>query len=112
LREISPRQTHDISKGVATMVTIGMNYKMLPGKGEVFEKAFANVLEVMKEMEGHSASFLYKDVNDPLSYLIVSDWSSEEAFNGFIQSKKFRDVANWGKENILAGRPTHTVYKQ
>ena len=92
------------------MVTIGMNYKMIPGKEEVFEKAFNSVLAVMNEMEGHSASHLYKDVNDPQSYLIVSDWSSEEAFNGFIQSKKFRDVANWGKENILAGRPRHTTY--
>jgi len=93
------------------MVTIGMNYKMIPGKEEVFEKAFANVLKVMEEMEGHTKSFLYKDVNDPQSYLIVSDWSSEEAFNGFIQSEKFRNVANWGKENILAGRPSHTVYR-
>lgn len=94
------------------MVTIGMNYKMIPGKEKIFEDAFANVLNVMNEMEGHSESFLYKDVNDPQSYLIVSDWSSEEAFNGFIQSEKFKNVVNWGKENILAGRPTHTVYRK
>jgi heme-degrading monooxygenase HmoA len=94
------------------MVTIGMNYKMIPGKEQVFEDAFAKVLKVMNEMEGHSESFLYKDVNDPQSYLIVSDWSSEEAFNGFMQSDKFKNVVNWGKENILAGRPSHTVYKK
>ncbi len=94
------------------MVTIGMNYKMIPGKEKTFEDAFTNVLKVMNEMEGHSQSFLYKDVNDPQSYLIVSDWSSEEAFNGFIASDKFKNVVNWGKENILAGRPSHTVYKQ
>ena len=94
------------------MVTIGMNYKMIPGKEKIFEDAFANVINVMKEMEGHSETFLYKDVNDPQSYLIVSDWSSEEAFNGFIQSDKFKDVVNWGKENILASRPTHTVYRK
>ncbi len=94
------------------MVTIGMNYKVLPGKEETFEKAFRSVLEVMAEMEGHSKTNLFKDVDDLQSYLIVSDWSSEEAFNGFIQSDKFRGVTNWGKENILAGRPSHTVYKQ
>lgn len=94
------------------MVTIGMNYKVLPGKEEVFEKAFNSVLNVMREIEGHSKSFLFRDVNDAQSYLIVSDWSSEDAFNGFIQSDKFKNVANWGKENILAGRPAHTVYKQ
>ncbi len=89
-----------------------MNYKIIPGKESVFEKAFNNVLNVMKEIEGHPASFLFRDVNDPQSYLIVSDWSSEDAFNGFIRSEKFRNVADWGKENILMGRPSHTVYKR
>tara|TARA_Y100001936_G_C16035951_1_gene648576 strand:+ start:311 stop:628 length:318 start_codon:yes stop_codon:yes gene_type:complete len=93
------------------MVTIGMNYKMIPGKEKIFEDAFKAVLGVMKEMEGHSKSFLYKDVSDPQSYLIVSEWSEEEAFNDFMASDKFKSVVNWGKENILAGRPSHTVYK-
>lgn len=93
------------------MVTIGMNYKVISGKESVFEDAFRNVLKVMEEMEGHSKSFLYKDVNDVQSYLIVSDWNSEDAFNAFIQSDKFKKVANWGKENILTGRPSHQVYK-
>ncbi|NIQ02187.1 MAG: antibiotic biosynthesis monooxygenase [Nitrospinaceae bacterium] len=93
------------------MVTIGMNYQMIPGKEKVFEDAFASVLKVMGEMEGHSKSALYRDVNDPQSYLIVSEWSSEQAFNDFIQSDQFKNVANWGKQNILAGRPSHTVYR-
>jgi len=93
------------------MVTIGMNYKMIPGKEKIFEDAFKNVLGAMQGMEGHSKSFLYRDVSDPQSYLIVSEWDSEELFNAFIQSDKFRGVVNWGKENILAGRPVHTVYK-
>ena len=93
------------------MVTIGMNYKMIPGKEKVFEDAFTKVLGVMNEMEGHSKSFLYCDVNDAQSYLIVSEWNSEDAFNAFMQSDKFKNVVNWGKENILAGRPSHTVYQ-
>ena len=93
------------------MVTIGMNYKMIPGKEKIFEDVFANVLRIMKEMEGHGESFLYKDVNDAQSYLIVSEWNSEDAFNTFMGSQKFKDVANWGKQNILAERPKHTVYK-
>jgi heme-degrading monooxygenase HmoA len=93
------------------VVTIGMNYKMIPGKEKVFEDAFDAVIKVMNEMEGHSKSFLYKDVNDAQSYLIVSEWNAEDAFNEFIQSDKFKNVVNWGKENILAGRPSHTVYK-
>ena len=42
---------------------------------------------------------------DGASYLITSEWSDEEAFKSFISSQAFRDVTNWGKEQILAGRP-------
>ena len=93
------------------MVTIGMNYKMIPGKEKIFEDAFVNVIKVMNEIGGHSKSFLYKDVSDAQSYLIVSEWHSEDAYNDFIQSDKFKGVVNWGKENILAAHPSHTVYK-
>jgi heme-degrading monooxygenase HmoA len=62
-------------------------------------------------MEGHSKSFLYKDVSDAQSYLIVSEWSDEKAFDTFMASEKFKSVVNWGKLNILAGRPSHQVYK-
>ena len=93
------------------MVTIGMNYMMLPGKGKIFEDMFGKVLIVMKEMEGHSKSFLYCDVNNKQSYLIVSEWNSEDAFDAFIASEKFKNVVDWGKENILAARPSHQVYK-
>jgi len=50
-------------------------------------------------------------VADDASYLITSEWASEQAFAAFIQSQAFRDVTNWGKEQILAGRPQHKVYK-
>ncbi len=89
-----------------------MNYKIIPGKEEVFENAFKSIIKVMNEMEGHTRSNLYKDVNDLHSYLIVSDWNSEEAYNAFINSDKFAGVVDWGKENILAGRPSHTLYRQ
>lgn len=94
------------------MVTIGMNYKIIPGKEEIFESAFKNVMKVMDEMDGHTRSNLYKDVNDVHSYLIVSDWNSEEAYKAFIDSDKFASVVDWGKENILAGRPSHTMYRK
>lgn len=94
------------------MVTVGMNYKVITGKEEVFENAFNNVLKVMGEMDGHTTTALYKDVNDPQQYLIVSDWNSEDAYNAFLNSDKFAGVVNWGKENILAGRPSHTVYRK
>jgi heme-degrading monooxygenase HmoA len=53
----------------------------------------------------------YKDVINLQSYLIVSEWDSEEAFDAFVQSEKFRGVVTWGQENILADKPVHTVYR-
>lgn len=93
------------------MITIGMNYRVLPGKQAPFEQMFSNVLASLQGASGHEKSFLYNDVNDRQSYLIVSEWDSEEAFDTFIQSEQFRGVANWGQDNILAGRPVHTVYR-
>jgi len=93
------------------MVTIGMNYQVLPGKNEVFEKAFTAVLEVMKDSPGHTRSFLYKDVSNAQSYLIVSEWNDQTAFGVFTKSDAFARVTNWGKEQILAGRPSHQVYQ-
>ena len=44
------------------MVTIGMNYKVLEGKEETFEKACTGVIDAMNGIDGHEKSFLYKDV--------------------------------------------------
>ncbi len=92
------------------MITVGMNYKVIEGKNEAFESMFAKVMEVMNDMEGHGESHLYVDVSAPNDYLIVSQWSSNEAYDGFIASEKFKNVTTWGKEKILAGRPKHEVY--
>ena len=94
------------------MITVGMNYKVLQGKEVQFERVFKNVLQSLETTDGHAKSALYKDVHDVQSYLIVSEWSSEDAFRSFIQSDQFKKVANWGAEQILGDRPVHTVYRQ
>lgn len=94
------------------MITVGMNYKVIEGKQASFEGKFAAVIEALNAADGHSESTLWKDVADGASYLITSEWSDEEAFGTFIRSEAFRAVTNWGKEEILAGRPSHKVYKQ
>jgi heme-degrading monooxygenase HmoA len=93
------------------MVTVGMNYRVIAGKEHTFESAFKGVLRVMGEMPGHLRSNLYRDVSDDRSYLIVSEWSDRQAFEAFVRSEKFRQVADWGKEQILEARPVHTVYE-
>ena len=95
------------------MVTIGMNYFVLPDKEQVFERAVANVIETMRGIEGHDASQLFREVGDgEPTYLIVSRWNSEKDFDDFVASDAFKKVTNWGKENILSGRPRHTTYQE
>ncbi len=94
------------------MITVGMNYHVLPGKGEAFEQVFKAVLDKMASDQGHRESHLYRDVFDPNKYMIVSDWADRGAFDAFISSDAFRSVANWGKEQILAGRPSHEIYER
>lgn len=93
------------------MVTVGMNYVVLPGKGADFEAKFAGVIDALNAAEGHTESTLWKDVANSDSYLITSEWNDEQAFKDFVTSAAFREVTNWGKEQILAGRPSHKVYK-
>ena len=93
------------------MITVGMNYHVIEGKQQEFEEKFAAVLTALNSAEGHSSSTLWKDVADSASYLITSEWSEEQAFLDFIHSQAFRDVTNWGKEQILSGRPQHKIYK-
>jgi heme-degrading monooxygenase HmoA len=93
------------------MITVGMNYRVIDGKQQDFEEKFAGVLGALNAAEGHESSSLWKDVADGASYLITSEWSDEQAFKAFISSQAFRDVTNWGKEQILAGRPQHKVYR-
>ncbi len=95
------------------MVTIGMNYYVLEGREQVFEDACNRVLDLMKGMEGHSDSRLFRRVGDaPPEYLIVSRWASQEAFESFVASDQFKKVTSWGRDNILAGPPQHTTYSE
>ena len=93
------------------MITVGMNYQVIEGKQQDFEEKFAAVIGALNAADGHEKSTLWKDVADGASYLITSEWSDEGAFTSFIQSEAFRSVTNWGKEQILAGRPHHKIYK-
>jgi len=94
------------------MITVGMNYNVIPGKQREFEQKFEAVMEALKAADGHVASNLYTDVHDDSAYLIVSEWSDQDRFTEFIRSQAFKDVTAWGKAEILAGRPQHTVYKK
>jgi heme-degrading monooxygenase HmoA len=93
------------------MITVGMNYSVIPGKQAEFEEKFSAVLSALSAAEGHTTSTLWRDVVMDASYLITSEWSDEDAFTGFIRSEAFRAVTDWGKANILSERPQHRIYR-
>ncbi len=93
------------------MVTIGMNYRVLPGKEQAFENAFRKVIQALADVKGHTESRMFHEVDDANHYVILSKWNDRGAFDAFIASDTFRKVANWGKEEILAARPEHTYYE-
>ena len=93
------------------MTTIGMQYEVIPGKEEEFEQGFINVLEHLKKVPGHVESHLYEDVQSLGSYLIQSQWETQEAFTAFMKSPEFKAVTSWGKAEILRSRPKHQVYR-
>ena len=72
------------------MITVGMNYHVLPGKQRDFEEKFSAVMNALRSATGHTHSSLWKDVSDDASYLITSEWSDEQAFLDFIHSQAFR----------------------
>jgi heme-degrading monooxygenase HmoA len=109
LRAIRPSASND--QKFFAMITVGMNYPVIAGKQTDFEQKFAAVMGVLRSAKGHSTSTLWKDVSDDASYLITSEWSDEQAFLDFIHSQAFKDVTSWGREQILAGRPQHKIYK-
>lgn len=97
-------------KDEEAMVTVGMNYRVRPGKEVVFERACRGVIRAMAGAAGHVRTRLYQDVDDPASYLILSEWRDREAFEAFTRSETFAKVTRWGREEILAGRPHHEIY--
>ena len=96
------------------MVTIGMNYRVIPGKEEQFESACNRVLELMRRAEGHDDSQVFRRIHggDGPEYLIVSRWTDESAYQSFIASDAFKKVTSWGKQHILSARPSHTTYRE
>jgi heme-degrading monooxygenase HmoA len=92
------------------MVTIGMYYEVFDDKRKIFEQKFQEVLKAMEGLKGHRNSGLYRKVDDPGSYAILSEWDSQDDFTAFITSETFRQVTRWGMEGILKGRPRHKVY--
>jgi heme-degrading monooxygenase HmoA len=88
-----------------------MNYRVLPGKEPAFEKIFRAVLHALQNVQGHALSRIFREVDEPAHYVILSEWTDRAAFEAFIASEAFRKTADFGRAELLATRPVHVVYE-
>lgn len=91
------------------MVTFGLNYDVKPGREKEFEEVTLKTIEAMQGVQGHRETRLYRDVTEPTSYMIYSDWETREDFMAFIQSEAFKSVQAGGRD-MLSEPPRHNVY--
>ena len=92
------------------MVTVGMYYDVIPEKSGLFTAKFQDVIKILDTIDGHKVTYLYRRVDDPDSFAVISEWTDREAFLAFIGSETFRSVTTWGKEQVLRGAPRHKIY--
>lgn len=92
------------------MVTVGLYYEVRPGQEKVFEATVDAVMELLAQNKGHVKSFLYRDVKNPRSYAIISEWNSQSDFTAFVKSDAFHQVTAFGQAKVLEQRPRHKVY--
>lgn len=63
------------------MTVRGMVFaKIKPGEESAFEAAFTEVSNKVKGTPGHIRDELLRDIAEPGSYILLSEWESEEAF--------------------------------
>ncbi len=92
------------------MITFGLNYDVKQEGIEEFEKIAQTVLGAMGSFQGHVNTVLYTNVNKTNSYLIYSEWETNEDFKAFMSSQAFKDVQNMSVD-LLENRPRHKVYE-
>ncbi len=92
------------------MITFGMNYDVKEAYIEPFLKVCHDVLNAMGSFNGHVSTVIYQNIDKPRSYMIYSEWETNEDFRGFMTSQAFKDVQNLGME-MLEERPKHKMYE-
>ncbi|MCL5788822.1 MAG: antibiotic biosynthesis monooxygenase [Candidatus Marsarchaeota archaeon] len=91
------------------MIHIGLYYDVKPGKESEFEKIFHSVTSQLGGEDGFVSGILYRRVDEPNSYMILSEWKSLEHFKRFVTSRPFKEVTN-NNRSILMREPYNKVF--
>lgn len=86
--------------------TMGMFYRTKPEHLEDFRETFADVGELIADMEGHRETDLFANVDEENDMFIASHWRQKEDAMAFFRADAFSETVEWGRD-ILADRPRH-----
>jgi chlorite dismutase/heme-degrading monooxygenase HmoA len=86
--------------------TMGMFYTVEPEHRADFVEKFAEVGDLLGEMDGHRETALLANCEDENDMFIASRWDSKEDAMAFFRSDEFTDAVDWGRD-VLADRPRH-----
>ncbi len=86
--------------------TMGMFYTVKPEHRENFVETFAEVGELLSEMDGHRQTDLLANREDENDMFIASRWDAREDAMAFFRSPEFAETVEWGRD-VLADRPRH-----
>ena len=92
------------------MLTYGFHYDVKPQFRQEFLKISNAALTLMKTLPGHIMTKLMEDVNAPNSFMIYSEWESNEHFKAFMNSKEFKDDQT-ATVDMLTSKPKHQIYE-
>ena len=92
------------------MVTVGMQYRVVPEKQEEFVGVFDEILAAMKGTPGHHDTRLFREVGEPRNFYILSHWDTEDAYHAFVRGEAMDRILTGAHGKLLDGRPQHKVY--
>jgi heme-degrading monooxygenase HmoA len=79
------------------------------GAQQEFEAAFASVTQQVKGTPGHIKDELIKDASNPDSYILLSEWESQEAFLAWENAPVHKETTT-PMRPYWAGRVERKIY--
>ena len=88
------------------MQTFGLNYEVKHGCIEDFKNSLMQLIDTMKNCDGHVETKLFADVFQPNSMMIYSNWETKSKFADFVKSDIFKQALTEAVD-MLESKPSH-----
>ncbi len=88
------------------MVRATLQMRVKEGREDDFERAWREIAKEVQRGPGNLRQALLRDVDDPRSFVVTSDWESREAFTQFEQSPEQDELTAPLRELRESGKMT------